>query len=170
MHYVLIKVHKTTYLLYDTVHPTLNFIFAISFDYWFTLCSRSIKGLQDWLYYLTYATQVRYASAFLNRLIFLNPSLKHDALPYDSQHNCSSVASDFAKFFSLSNPYCRYANGQTFLTERYTRESTDLIFNGILDMEFNIGITFAFVVGIIIFNLFLYLLPLPAFMKSKFRE
>lgn len=132
---------------------------------------RSIKGLQDWLYYLTYATQVRYASAFLNRQVFLYPSLQHNTLPYDLNQNCSNALhADAPKFYGLSNPYCRYANGQTFLTERYTRENTDVIFNGILDFEFNIGITFAFAVGAIIFNLFLYLLPLPAFTKSKFRE
>jgi ATP-binding cassette subfamily G (WHITE) protein 5 (sterolin 1) len=34
----------------------------------------------------------------------------------------------------------------------------------------NIGITFAFALGMVVFNLFLYLLPLPAFVKAKFRE
>lgn len=69
-----------------------------------------------------------------------------------------------------TNPYCRYANGQAYLTERYTRDNTDVIFSGILDFDLNIGITFAFALGMIIFNLFLYLLPLPAFVKAKFRE
>lgn len=69
--------------------------------------------------------------------------------------------------FSL---FSRYANGQSFLTDRYSREHTENIFNGILDEDLNIGITFAFTLGMIVFNLFLYLIPLPAFVKAKFRE
>lgn len=140
---------------------------------------RSIKGLQDWLFYLTYATQARYAAAFLNRQIFLSPHLLN-ALPYSSQLNCTNMmdaaataASTFAAAAagtSASNPFCRYANGQAFLTERYTRETTDVIFSGILDFELNIGITFAFAIGMVVFNLFLYLIPLPAYVKAKYRE
>lgn len=114
---------------------------------------------------------MRYASAFLNRQIFLHPSLNQLTLPYDDHHNCTGAALD-AKFYGLTNPYCRYSNGQSFLTERYARENTDVIFSGsgILDFEYNLGITFAFALGMIVLNLFLYLLPLPAFVKSKFRE
>lgn len=131
---------------------------------------RSFKGLQDWLYYLTYATQTRYAAAFLHRQLFLTPNLL-EALPYDQKINCTNMnVIETSNFNSITNPYCKYANGQSFLTERYTRDSKDLIFNGILDMEMNIGITFAFTLGMIIFNLFLYLIPLPAFLKAKFRE
>lgn len=72
---------------------------------------------------------------------------------------------------SGSPGFCRYSSGQEFLVERYSRDKTDVIFSdGILDFDLNIGITFAFTVGIIIFNIFLYLLPLPAFVKAKFRE
>lgn len=138
-----------------------------------SICSlifRSKKGLQDWLFYLTYATQTRYAAAFLNRKIFLNPTLL-ETLPYDSKINCTNInLIETSTFNSLTDPYCRYAQGQSFLTERYTRGSTDLIFSEILDEEKNIGITFAFTVGFIVFNLFLCLIPLPAFVKAKFRE
>lgn len=75
-----------------------------------------------------------------------------------------------SNFNGLSNAYCRYSNGQSFLTERYARDSTDVIFSGILDFELNIGITFAFALGMIVFNMFLYLIPIPAFIKAKFRE
>ncbi|XP_060529155.1 ATP-binding cassette sub-family G member 5 [Cylas formicarius] len=131
---------------------------------------RSIKGLQEWLFYLTYATQARYASAFLNRQVFLHPQL-HDPLPYDWRHNCTSM--NFVETSVLTgpaNPYCRYANGQSYLSERYTRDPGDNIFNGILGFDLNIGITFAFALGMIVFNLFLYLIPLPSFVKAKFRE
>ncbi|KAJ8944045.1 hypothetical protein NQ318_016243 [Aromia moschata] len=129
---------------------------------------RSIKGLQDWLYYLTYATQTRYAAAFLNRKVFTS-SMFGQALPFDSKHNCTNV-NLIETSTAMSDPYCRYANGQSFLTERYSRDHTDVIFSGILEEELNIGLTFAFAFGMIIFNLFLYLIPLPAFVKAKFRE
>ncbi|KAF5281614.1 hypothetical protein FQR65_LT02934 [Abscondita terminalis] len=131
---------------------------------------RSMKGLQDWMYYLTYATQTRYAAAFLSRLVFLTPDL-HDPLPFDAHRNCSNMnLIETSNLNGLTNPYCRYADGQSFLTERYARDNTELIFSGILDSELNIGATFAFAAGMMIFNMFLYLLPLPAFVKAKFRE
>ncbi|XP_025832072.1 ATP-binding cassette sub-family G member 5 isoform X2 [Agrilus planipennis] len=131
---------------------------------------RSIKGLQDWLYYLTYATQLRYAAAYLNRQIFLHTDL-HNPLPFDYSHNCSKTTMiETSNFNGPTNMYCRYANGQSFLTERYTRENTDVIFSGILESDFNLSITFAFALGIIVFNLFLYMIPLPAFLKAKFRD
>lgn len=131
-------------------------------------CFRSIKGLQDWLFYLTYATQARYASAFLSRQVFLSSNTLDD-LPYDSKINCTNV-NLIETFNSLNDPYCKYANGNAFLTGRYSRETRDVIFNGILDLEKNIGITFAFTLGVITFNLLLYMIPMPAFLKAKFRE
>nr|CAH7724920.1 unnamed protein product [Callosobruchus chinensis] len=129
---------------------------------------RSIKSLQDWLYYATYATQVRYASAYLNKKIFSNPVL-NQPLPFDFQHNCSSLNPEISLRDAVTNPFCRYFNGHSFLTERYTRDHADA-FNRIWDEDFNIGITFAFAVGIILFNGFLYLIPLPSFVKARFRE
>ncbi|XP_050303443.1 ATP-binding cassette sub-family G member 5 [Anthonomus grandis grandis] len=130
---------------------------------------RSIKGLQDWLFHLTYATQARYAAAFLNRQVFLNVELSKP-LAFDIKHNCTNMNLIETSLLNGNvNPYCRYASGQSFLSERYTREG-DNIFNGILDSDLNIGITFAFTLGMIIFNMFLYLVPLPAFVKAKFRE
>lgn len=128
-----------------------------------------MKSLQDWLYYLTYATQTRYAAAFLSKQIFLIPDLQ-TPLPYDFQHNCTSLnIIETSNFNGLGNSFCRYSSGQSFLIDRYARDSQDN-FSGILDFDFNIGVTFAFSVGMIIFNMFLYLLPLPAFIKAKFRE
>lgn len=72
--------------------------------------------------------------------------------------------------YLISKTFCRYANGQSFLADRYSREHTENIFNGILDEDLNLGITFAFTLGMIVFNLFLYLIPIPAFVKAKFRE
>lgn len=131
---------------------------------------RSIKGLQDWLFSLTYATQARYAAAFLVRQLFLHPNLSKP-LPYDNKVNCTNMNSiETSVLNGFTNPYCRYASGQSFLSERYTRDPGDNIFYGILDADLNIGITFAFTLGMIVFNMFLYLIPLPAFVKAKFRE
>ncbi|KAJ8912923.1 hypothetical protein NQ315_017253 [Exocentrus adspersus] len=131
---------------------------------------RSIKGLQDWLYYLTYATQTRYAAAFLNRKVFTHPTL-NQALAFDSRHNCTNMnLIETSLLNGLNSPYCRYASGQSYLSERYSRDHTDVIFSGILEEDLNIGLTFAFALGMIVFNLFLYLIPLPAFVKAKFRE
>ncbi|CAG9773059.1 unnamed protein product [Ceutorhynchus assimilis] len=131
---------------------------------------RSIKGLQDWLFLITYATQPRYAAAFLNRQVFLFKDL-NKPLPFDLKHNCTNMnLIETSILNGIANPYCRYASGQSFLSERYARDPGDNIFNGILDADLNIGITFAFTLGMIVFNMFLYLIPLPAFVKAKFRE
>lgn len=132
--------------------------------------SRSIKGLQDWLFYASYATQARYASAFLNRQVFLSSAL-HEPLAYDATHNCTNMnLIETSVLNGVASPYCRYASGQAYLSERYTREPSDVIFSAILDFDLNLAITFAFTLGMILFNLFLYLIPLPAFVKAKFRE
>lgn len=129
-----------------------------------------MKGLQDWIYYLTYATQTRYAAAFLSRQIFLSDRL-HEPLPYDATHSCNNTnLIETSNLNGISNMYCKYSSGQSFLTERYTRDHTDIIFSGILDFDLNLSVTFGFAVGMVVFNMFLYLLPLPAFVKAKFRE
>ncbi|XP_066246097.1 ATP-binding cassette sub-family G member 5 [Euwallacea similis] len=131
---------------------------------------RSIKGLQEWLFTVTFATQTRYAAAFLNRQVFLHGDLSRP-LPFDDKHNCTSMnLIETSTANGFTNPYCRYASGQSFLSERYARDPGDNIFNGILDSDLNIGITFAFTLGMIVFNMFLYLIPLPSFVKAKFRE
>ncbi|KAJ8967156.1 hypothetical protein NQ317_000962 [Molorchus minor] len=129
---------------------------------------RSIKGLHDWLFYLTYATQTRYAAAFLNRKVFTSPDL-NQALPFSSRRNCSNV-NLIETSSGINDPYCRHVSGQSYLSERYSRDHRDVIFSGILEEDFNIGLTFAFALGMIVFNLFMYLLPLPASVKAKFRE
>ncbi|XP_048524073.1 ATP-binding cassette sub-family G member 5 isoform X1 [Dendroctonus ponderosae] len=67
---------------------------------------RSIKGLQDWLFYLTYATQSRYAAAFLNRQVFLAGDLSKP-LPFDQQHNCTNMnLIESSLLNGITNPYC----------------------------------------------------------------
>ncbi|KAL1512895.1 hypothetical protein ABEB36_002399 [Hypothenemus hampei] len=68
---------------------------------------RSIKGLQDWLFNLTYATQARYASAFLVRQIFLSGDLTKP-LSFDEKHNCTNMnLIETSLLNGIPNPYCR---------------------------------------------------------------
>ena len=68
---------------------------------------------------------------------------------------------------------CRYVNGSFYLLERYHMSSfspSDDAINDDLDYWRNFGVTFGFVGLMTVFNVILYLVPLPAFVKSKFRE
>lgn len=40
--------------------------------WWFMIVNRSYRGMSDWLIYLTYGTQTRYAGAFLSQQLFNN--------------------------------------------------------------------------------------------------
>ncbi|XP_063821105.1 ATP-binding cassette sub-family G member 5 [Ostrinia nubilalis] len=134
---------------------------------------RSYKGYEDWLYYVTYITHTRYASIFMHRSIFKQP--RFNILPYNDQENCTSITSLIQTSSSLntnSNANCRYASGKAFLTERFTARNYagDIYTSGDFNLEFNLGISFAFSVGIMVLNKFLYLIPLPSYITDKFRE
>ncbi|CAH0407910.1 unnamed protein product [Chilo suppressalis] len=134
---------------------------------------RSYKGLEDWLYYITYITHTRYTSIFLHQKIFKQPTF--NILPYNDQENCTSITSLIQTSSSLntnSNSNCRYASGKAFLTERFTSKNFagDIYTSGDFNLEFNLGISFAFSVGIMVLNKFIYLMPLPSYIKDKFRE
>ena len=64
--------------------------------------------------------------------------------------------------------YCRYINGTHYLVDKYRYPGTRL--DQLLDPWTNTAINFAFPAALAILNLVLYLLPLPAFVKAKFRE
>ncbi|XP_013201109.1 ATP-binding cassette sub-family G member 5 [Amyelois transitella] len=134
---------------------------------------RSYKGFEDWLFYITYVTHTRYASIYLHRNVFRQPTF--NVLPYSDQENCTSITSLIQTSFSLntnSNANCRYASGKAFLAERFTSKNFagDMYAAGDFNPEFNLGISFAFSVGFIVLNKFLYLMPLPSFVTDKFRE
>ncbi|XP_024944115.1 ATP-binding cassette sub-family G member 5 isoform X2 [Cephus cinctus] len=63
---------------------------------------------------------------------------------------------------------CRYPDGKTYLIERFTREGENI--SEVLNIELNLLISLAFALGLVILNSVLYLLPLPARIKAKFRE
>jgi len=62
----------------------------------------------------------------------------------------------------------RYLNGTHFLVEKYGSEPG--VLDEFMNQHFNLGLSFAFPLGIFILNLVLYLIPLPAYVKAKFRE
>lgn len=134
---------------------------------------RSYKGFEEWLYYITYVTHTRYASIFLHRSIFKQPIF--NILPYNDRENCTSITNLIQTSSSLntnSNSNCRYASGKAYLSERFAPKSFngDLYLSGEFDLDFNLGISFAFSVGIMVFNKFLYLIPLPNYITDKFLE
>ena len=62
----------------------------------------------------------------------------------------------------------RYINGSHYLIERYGKEELEL--EAIMDPWFNFGVAYIFPLGLLTINMVLYLIPLPAFVKAKFRE
>ncbi|XP_054275102.1 ATP-binding cassette sub-family G member 5-like [Macrosteles quadrilineatus] len=120
---------------------------------------RSYRGLSDWLVYLTYGTQARYAGAFLSSQLFSHVG--------GVTQNCTSADDSTKDLWSLT---CRYPDGASYITERYGRDSSEFHLSDIIDTEFNLSIAFAFPVSLAIANCLLYLVPLPAFTKAKFRD
>lgn len=140
---------------------------------WYIKHFRSYKGYEEWLFYLTYATHTRYASIFLHRNVFKQPTF--NVLPYDDEENCSSITNliqTSSNLNSTSNANCRYPSGKAFLTERFTSKdfSGDIYLTGDFNPDFNLGVSFAFSLSIMVLNKFLYLLPLPGYITDKFRE
>lgn len=134
---------------------------------------RSYKGFDDWLYYLTYITHTRYVSIFLHRNIFKQSSFNN--LSYNDNESCpTNQLQNLIQTSSTlnTNVNCRYASGQAFLLERFGAKhfQGDILEAPDFNSEFNLGISFAFALGSIVVNKFLYLIPLPAYIKDKFRE
>lgn len=59
-------------------------------------------------------------------------------------------------------------NGTHYLVEKYGYEGEEL--TSFMDPWFNFGVAFVFPAALFVINLVLYLIPLPAFVKAKFRE
>jgi hypothetical protein len=141
--------------------------------------------LPDWLYYLTYILQYRYVGAFLHELEFSGmggnlesrvSSLGLDLVTRNGTIGCSSIRAEFG---------CRYYNGSSFLKERYyvaeeaqcKRDPSGLTFlsgpnacTADLNHVMNFALMFFFAGMMFLANLLLYYFPLPAFLKTKFRE
>ncbi|KMQ95385.1 atp-binding cassette sub-family g member 5-like protein [Lasius niger] len=116
---------------------------------------RSLKNLPYWLAMVSTALPTRYASLALNQLVVDTPILSN--LHYNESFTCPGAAE-----------LCRYPDGKTYLIERFTREGENI--SEVLNVDLNLLISLAFAVGLVILNSVLYLLPLPARVKAKFRE
>lgn len=120
---------------------------------------RSLVGLPDWLYYLSHVIVYRYVAAVLHEQTFLD---KLPNLPVNATSVCPDNNAEYG---------CRYRNGTYYLLERYHFPQNGLdLGRQDLDLWSNFGLSFAFFGGMLTLNLILYLVPLPAFIKSKFRD
>jgi len=99
-----------------------------------------------------------------------------NALPRSAGLNCTLTPGTIQTQESLAAASasfnCRYPDGWAFMAERFGRESADdsAALAEFLEPDFNMGVSFAFAIGLVIANFLLYLVPLPAFVKAKFRE
>lgn len=122
---------------------------------------RSYRGISEWLIYVSYATQSRYAGGFLSHQLF-------SAVSGLSLENCTSIGE--ATQYGQDVFSCRYRDSDAYLAERYGRDSSEFNVSDVLDSDFNLSISFAFPISLAIINCLLYLIPLPSFVKAKFRD
>ena len=59
-------------------------------------------------------------------------------------------------------------NGTHYLEEKY--KYGDIELHTMLDIYTNTAINFAFPIAVMMLNMIWYIVPLPAFVKAKFRE
>ncbi|XP_037093116.1 ATP-binding cassette sub-family G member 5-like [Pollicipes pollicipes] len=121
---------------------------------------KTLVGLPKWLYYVSYVIIYRYASAFLHEQMFRDNFVALPSRNATAQINCISNNAQYG---------CRYLNGTHYLQERYNLGNLK---NPVDDLHlyWNFAWTFAFVAGLVVLNIIAYSMPLPNFIKSKFRE
>ena len=118
---------------------------------------RKLRSLPDWLYYITYVTQPRYAGAFFNEIIFAQFDTAVPTLNGSRELSCSST--EFGRG-------CRYLNGTHYLRERYFHQSD----RDDLNYWLNFGLSFGFPVLAFLMNIVVYMVPLPVLVKNRFRD
>lgn len=124
---------------------------------------RSLSSLPELVYHLTYIVQPRYTGAILNKLEFHN---KASLVLLDWKDEATGQAVPCTEDnFSFG---CRFVNGTHLLAQKYNYPGIDL--DTMLHMWTNTAINFAFPGVVVLTNMILYLVPLPAFVKAKFRE
>jgi hypothetical protein len=109
--------------------------------------------MSDWLSWITYATQTRYAGAYLTAQAF-DGRRQYVGLPQSPRQNCTIPAADAF--------VCRYPDGDSYVNERYPPS--------VADPQINLVASFVFPVAAMVFNVLLYVAPLPSYIKAKFRE
>jgi len=124
---------------------------------------RSLSSLPELVYHLSYIVQPRYTGALLNKLEFYNKS-SLVLLPWRNETNGQVTQCTKESF----NYGCRFVNGTHLLAQKYNYPGISL--DTMLDQWTNTAINLAFPGVVMIANMILYLVPLPAFVKAKFRE
>ncbi|GAB6028958.1 hypothetical protein CHUAL_004753 [Chamberlinius hualienensis] len=120
---------------------------------------RTLSALPDWLYYLSYVMVFRYAGAFLNENEFGNNLIDLPSYRVNQTYACDRN----------SEPGCAFVSGNHYLNLRFRAD--DLGFSTDDYRYFlNFWVCFIFYGGMIVVNTISYLMPLPAFIKNKFRE
>jgi len=124
---------------------------------------RTHTGLPELMYHITYILHSRYSGAILNRLEFY----ERQSLVGLGWRN-ETTAKEFPCIKDSYGFVCRYINGTHYLVERYSYPGVKL--EELLEPWTNTAINLAFPFALAALNLVLYLVPLPAFVKAKFRE
>ena len=124
---------------------------------------RSLSSMPELIYHLSYIVQPRYSGALLNGLEFYNKtSLVNLSWRNETTGNVTQCRKDDFRFG------CRYVNGTHYLEEKY--KYGDIELHTMLDIYTNTAINFAFPIAVMMLNMIWYIVPLPAFVKAKFRE
>ncbi|GIY41732.1 ATP-binding cassette sub-family G member 5 [Caerostris darwini] len=122
---------------------------------------RSLTALPEWFYYMTHGVIYRYAGAFLQENEFLNNPLL-DRANYLNGTEALPCTTNIPGS-------CVYVNGNHYLLQKYPTDS-GRIEDSDLHYWLNFGLCFVFVGGMWVLNTILHLVPLPAFIKTKFRN
>ena len=124
---------------------------------------RSLSSMPELIYHLSYIVQPRYSGALLNGLEFYNKtSLVNLSWRNETSGRVTPCRKDDFRYG------CRYVNGTHYLVERYSYPQVEL--DNMLDIVTNTAINFAFPLAVMMLNMIWYIVPLPAFVKAKFRE
>jgi hypothetical protein len=119
---------------------------SISFFHPARLCvCRAQSGMPGWLQFLTTIAQPHYTSTALHQALLSNSI----AAPHNATVACPV----------FNSPECRFKDGTDFYTERLGH-----------DIGYSQAVAFLFPLAGFIFNLILYSLPLPEYIKQKHRE
>lgn len=113
---------------------------------------RSYRGMSEWLSWVTYAMQTRYAGAYLTAQAF-DGRRQYIGLAQNAEQNCTVPYETFV---------CRYPDGDSYVNERYPAT--------VADPQINLVASFVFPAVSMVFNVLLYVTPLPSYIKAKFRE
>ncbi|KFM80679.1 ATP-binding cassette sub-family G member 5, partial [Stegodyphus mimosarum] len=121
---------------------------------------RSLTALPEWFYYVSYGVIYRYAGAFLQENEF-SDNQRLDHANYLNGTEALSCPTNIPGS-------CVYVNGNHYLLQKYPGNGR--IEDSDLQYWMNFGLCFVFVGGMWVINTILHLIPLPAFIKTKFRN